>query len=278
MADVRELRGLVGAESLRRSHPGLSRRQAAAVKERALSDIERERRAAAQRVVVQTPGIVRGFDAMDLGASARPRYVLAACDAAVPFRTTLAAAPRYDAAHVARVLVADFERHGAPYVLRMDRAAVHAAPEVRAVLDAHDVLVLHGPPRHPRFYGQLERQNREHAAWLSLSLDDDEAPLQHRLDRMTRALNDVWRRPQLAWKTPSEVWRDRTNVTLDRRALHAQVAERTRRLRASSRTVTISHDVATRLAIEHTLMNLGYLRIETGRRLLGNSELRYPPF
>lgn len=26
------------------------------------------------------------------------------------------------------------------------------------------VLVLHGPPHHPRFYGQLERQNREHRA------------------------------------------------------------------------------------------------------------------
>ena len=48
-------------------------------------------------------------------------------------------------------------------VVRMDRAKAHRAPRVTALLDAHKVLVLHGPPRYPRFYGQLERQNREHA-------------------------------------------------------------------------------------------------------------------
>ena len=42
-----------------------------------------------------------------------------------------------DVAAVAAALRQDFERHGAPYVLRMDRAAVHGAPEVCRVLDEY---------------------------------------------------------------------------------------------------------------------------------------------
>lgn len=40
-------------------------------------------------------------------------------------------------------------------------------PEVDRLLQRYQVLALHGPPRHPYYYGQLERQNREHRAWES---------------------------------------------------------------------------------------------------------------
>jgi hypothetical protein len=262
-ADVRALRGLVGADALRRAHPALSRRRAASIKAQTVTAMERERRASSARVVVGAPGIIRGFDAMDLGRLANPRYVLVACDAAVPYRTMLAAAGRYDAAHVARVLAEDFERHGAPYVLRMDRAAVHGAPQVRDVLAAHGVLVLHGPPRYPRFYGQLERQNREHAAWLAAVDGDAEEALQARLERMRHALNTRWRRRSLGWQTAAEAWRTRTRPHLDRRELRASVEAHVRNLRSSEGAGKMSIDTATRLAIEHSLTRIGYLRIET---------------
>ena len=67
---VRSLRGLVGAESLRRSVVGISRRQAAAIKRDTLIAMERERVEAAERITITAPGIVRGFDAMHVATTA----------------------------------------------------------------------------------------------------------------------------------------------------------------------------------------------------------------
>ena len=273
VADVRALRGLVGAEALSHAHPGLSRRQAADIKRETVTALERERRHACRRVVVTTPGVIRGFDAMDRGRHCTHRFVLAAGDGAVPFRTTMAHAVRYEAATVAPVLAQDFEHHGPPLVLRMDRAAAHRAPDVRRLLDAHGVLVLHGPPRYPRFYGQLERQNREHAAWLEGLDHDADDNLAERLADMAEALNTRWRRPTLGWRTAAEVWHARPIITLDRRELRARVDERARRLRESRSCDNITEDLATRLAIEHTLVQLGYLRIEIRKPVLGDSRL-----
>jgi len=263
IADVRELRGLVGAEALRRAHPDLSRRQAQVIKRETLTELERERRRACTRIAVTQPGIVRGFDAMDRGRDVRTRYVLVSGDAAVPFRTSLVAAERYDASSVASALARDFHEHGAPYVLRMDRASVHGAPEVRAVLAQHRVLVLHGPAYYPRFYGQLERQNREHRAWLDAagaSLDDD---LDAHLARLRCALNARWKRPTLGWRTAHEVWAARPQVTFCRDELARLVANRQRHLLASEKRDKLSDDLAERLAIEQTLTSLGWLRVET---------------
>src|SRR5262249_22116352 len=152
------------------------------------------------RVAITAPRVVRGFDAMDRGHCSTPRYVLVAADACVPFRTSVEPVARYDAASVARVLDADFAKHGAPLVLRLDRAKAHRAPEVAAVLAAHQVLALHGPAHHPRFYGQLERQNREHSAWVHAANDQGLEPFESRMRRMHDALNVRWRRRELDWK------------------------------------------------------------------------------
>ena len=153
---VRQLHGLVGAESLRRSVDGLSRRAAARIKAETLTAIERERRAALTRVVVRVPGVLRGMDAMQVGTTRGRCYALICADGATPYRTTLATGPRYDTQLVERTLRADLEQNGAPLVYRLDRAAAHTAPAARALLDAHGVLVLQGPPHYPGFYGQLE--------------------------------------------------------------------------------------------------------------------------
>src|SRR5438067_5079029 len=163
---VRALGGLVGAESLRRSVAGLSRRQAGAIKQTTCTEMERERIARCTRVTVTAAGIVRGFDQHHVSTTEGLRTVLLCADAAVPFRTSAQLVDCYDDEAVARTLDADFEQHGAPLVLRMDRHRAHSAPKTAAVLRHHRVLVLHGPPHLPRFYGQLERQNREHRGRL----------------------------------------------------------------------------------------------------------------
>lgn len=259
---VRRLHGLIGAAALARS-VGLSRRTAARIKQLTLTRMERERKAGLRQLTITVPGVLRGMDAMRFPGH-RARYALIAADGAVPYRTSLTVGPCYDAALVTRALESDLEQNGAPLVYRLDRASAHDAPPARAVLAAHRVLVLHGPPRYPGYYGQLERQNREHRAWLRAGTTPDDAALEPCLREMLDGVNRLWRRRTLAWQTAAEAWSARPPLDVDRDALHEEVRERAYRiaLRVSGRGQPA--DLAERLAIEQTLTRMGYMRQELG--------------
>lgn len=258
---VRRLHGQVGAESLRRSVLGLSRREAARLKAQTLTLMERERKSSLTRITVTAPDVMRGLDGMYLHGADGTLHALFTADAALPYRTQVKIATRYDAQLVVRALRSDIENHGAPLVYRFDRASAHDAPAVREVLEAHQVLVLHGPPRCPRFYGQHERLNREHRAWNDelalLSLEE----MQPRLEEILEAVNKLWRRRTLGWKTAYETWSARGRLNVDRRALREEVSERAARI---GRHRGKPADLAERLAIEQALETRGYLRQQPG--------------
>jgi hypothetical protein len=257
-AIVRELEGLAGAQSLSRSVPGVSRRQAAELKQHTLTAMERERQEACTRVRVLVPGVVRGFDAMCPRGDDHEQYLLIAADAAVCFRTSIEAYPSYDSPAVAEVLERDFDEHGAPLVVRLDRARMHRTDLVLELLRRHQVLLLHGPPYHAQYYGQLERQNREHRAWMTAAdVDDQDLPLA--CARMKRALNAVWRRPTLGWLTAEEVWRRRPPLRIDRAELRDQVADRKARLRRHDAFRNEPDDVVARFAIEQELIKREFM-------------------
>jgi hypothetical protein len=261
---VRALNGQVGAEALRRSVPGISRRQAARLKAETLTEMESKRKAALMRIAITVPHVMRGVDGMHLQAADGTLHALFAADCAVPYRTQVRTATRYDGQLVMRALQSDIERHGAPLVYRLDRARAHDVPAVQALLKAHEVMVLHGPPHCPRFYGQHERQNREHRAWADqlalLSMQD----IEPRLEEMLEAVNKLWRRRTLQWRTAYEVWSARAAITIDRRALREEVSERAERIRHHMHCRGKPADLAERLAIEQALETRGYLRKEMG--------------
>lgn len=261
---VRTLHGQIGAEALRRSVANLSRRQAARVKAQTLTAMERSRKSALARVRVSAPGVMRGMDAMHFRAADGTLYALFAADAAVPYRTGVTTGRRYDAKLVAAALTADIEANGAPLVYRLDRARVHDAPAVRQLLETHQVLVLHGPPHCPRFYGQLERQNREHRAWedelASLPINE----IEPRLREVVTAVNSAWRRRTLDWKTASEAWSARPRLDVDRTLLRNEVRERAAHIGRQLQRRGKPADLAQRLAIEQALQNRGYLHQTTG--------------
>jgi transposase InsO family protein len=259
---VRELRGLIGAEALSHAVPGVSRRQAASIKHKAMTEMERQRRASVVRITVTAVGVVRGFDAMHIPTARGPYWLLGAGDARVPYRTSVRLAERYDRRAVLQAMEKDLEGNGAPLVWRMDRAKAHRTPEVRELLRAHGVLLLHGPPHHPCFYGQLERQNREHRAWLEalgLVLPEE---LPERCEQMRDALNERWPRRTLDWQTAGQVWRARMPIEEDRKVLSEEVADRAVRIERDMATPNI--ELAHRLAIEQALTLRGHLRSELG--------------
>jgi transposase len=261
---VRTLNGLVGAQSLARSVEGISRRQAARVKAETLIEMERARKAALRRITITTPGVLRGMDAMHLHSAEGRFYALFCADGAVPYRTSVKTGKHYDADFVARTLAADIEANGAPIVYRLDRARAHDAPAARALLEANEILVLHGPPRYPRFYGQLERQNREHRAWGETLKELGREELEPCLEKMLHGVNDVWKRRTLGWRTAAEAWNERPNLQIDRRALREEVQERTSRIARELECRGKPADLAERLAIEQALQSRGYLRQEIG--------------
>jgi hypothetical protein len=256
---VRDLHGLPGAASLARSVVGVSRRRAAVLKHEVVTASERERKSACARVEITEPGVVRGFDALYV----RDGFALHAADASVPYRTSLTYVPTYDAEHVATVLDDDFGEHGAPLVLREDRASCHTAPAVLSVLDWYGVIVLQGPAYYPSYYGQLERQNVEHRGWL-VWLDDTRGDVQTELDQMKSALNERWLRPTLGWRSAAQCWNARRPLDDERSFFLDDVHERADRLRAHR----VEDRLAMRLAIEQALTQKGYLRITPGRMAL----------
>jgi hypothetical protein len=255
---VRALGGMIGADALRVS-TGLSRREAGAVKAKVLTAIERERQEAAARVEVTVPGIVRGFDQVYAWTTEGWRFVLMSADACVPYRTGALVAEHYDEESVLAAIAADIAEHGPPLVWRMDRASCHRTERVTAYLESRGVLVLHGPPRHPQYYGQLERQNREHRAWLRALGDVAPRALLPACARMCAVLNARWPRRALGWMTPAEVWAHRRPIDPDLRAhFQQEVYARAQRVRAERG----DNDLAMRLAIEQALKQRGFLRVE----------------
>lgn len=264
---VRELNGLIGAAALSHGIEGLSRRAAARIKADTLTCVERERKAALTHVAVSAAGVVRGIDAMYLRTPEGARYALIAADAAAPYRTSVAVSARYDSALVAHLLTKDIAQNGAPLVLRADRARAHDTLEIRAILHEHQILMLHGPPRYPCFYGQLERQNREHRAWLAALADPVGERIQQLLERMIHCLNTLWPRRKLGWHTAADAWRARVTISADTRTRFIEeVKDRTRRLACRLNVRGVASDFIERLAIEQTLTHMGYLQLQSGQR------------
>lgn len=256
---VRDLHGLIGAEALSHDIAGLTRREAGAIKREVCTSIERERKQQSQHVVITKPAIVRGFDAMQIGPGI---HWLVAADGAVPFRTALESVPRYDAQAVEAFLEADLIQNGEPLVLRLDRAKQHATPQVLAMLERHGVLVLHGPPHRPTYYGQLERQNREHRAWQRTCAQN---PRLIDTNAMLFAFNARLPRRTLGFKTAEQVWKARPQIRIERAAFRRDVNRRAQRIRRTLSMKGKPKDLAERLAIEQALEARGLLRRENGR-------------
>lgn len=252
-AIVRDLHGQIGAQALSVA-TGLSRRRCGALKHEVTTRMEAERKARAMRVQVLHPGVIRGFDAMML----KEGCALIAADAAVPFRTSARFADSYDGVAVARALEADFLEHGAPLVLRLDQASAHKTDEVFAVLERWGTVPLHGPPHHPRYYGQLERQNREHRAWLRGG--GDARGHAWELDEMRSALNETLPRKGLGWRTAGWAWRSRPPLPVDHGMFHATVEAL---LGCVFRQASIP---TRRVAIEAALSQYGLLKVTAGER------------
>ena len=128
------------------------------------------------------------------------------------------------------------------------------------MLTRYQVLALYGPPRHPYYYGQLERQNREHRAWHALLGPVTLGELAAAAEAMRTSLNALWPRPTLNGWTAEQAWRARKPLDVDRQELISDVE------RCASGLITSGDDPlnARRIAIESALKERGLLTINQG--------------
>jgi hypothetical protein len=226
--------------------------------------MERERLREQTRVHVSQPGILRGFDAMSSRRSHSTHTVLVSADGCIPYRTSVLAVATYDDDAVARALEADLDLHEAPLVWRVDRAKAHRTTRIEAILDAHGILALHGPARCPTYYGQQERQNKDHRVWLDHVAPDSVPQLQDTAQEMIDALNNRWPRATLGWQTPATLWNMRPKLSVDRAAFRDQVNDKLARIRRrlDQQGRRLPLHLPERLAIEQTLTAHGLLRLE----------------
>ncbi|HSS48267.1 MAG TPA: transposase family protein [Thermoanaerobaculia bacterium] len=263
---VRALDGQIGAAALSKSVSGLSRRDASRLKHETLTRMEAERKAATAHIIVKQTDVIRGFDPVYAAAAEGRRYLMPVSDAAVPKRTTVDLKERYNAETVYDVLRKDIEKHGPPLVYRMDRARQHDHPRIRALLAEHRVLVLHGPPHYPCYYGQLERQNREHRALLRAMGPVPTEVMASRASAKIAAIDNLWPRRALGWRTSQQVWQTRPPLLVDRDELRREVQSMAERLQRKMRCRGFPADMAERLAIEAALTRRGLLSRTGGRR------------
>lgn len=189
------------------------------------------------------------------------RFLLFSADGAVQYRTSVFACEHYDGTSVTTAARRDFAANGPPLVWRVDRAKQHEDPRMLDLLDREKVLLLHGPPRHPQYYAQLERQNREHRAWLDElgCVSPDE--LEEAAKEMRKTFKDTWPRRILGWKTASAVWNARPPVDIDRDELREEVRDRAARLQRDNQ---LRPDQAERFAIEAALTRRELLQRSVG--------------
>jgi len=88
--------------------------------------------------------------------------------------------------------------------------------------------------------------------------------IDHYLEEVIEALNELWPRRSLGWKTAAQCWNARAPLPIHRYAFQEEVQQRANKI---ARRITESRqpeDLAERLAIEQALERLGYLRQEIG--------------
>ena len=261
--EVRATRGLMGAACLALK-TGTSRRQAAAIKDRELTEMERERKGWSLSVRVSGPGVMRSFDQLYVRVDGEKMVLLICADSCVPYRTTIALVERYEGPTVAAVIALDIERHGPPFFWRMDRALQHMTDDVNGVFDEWGVLPLFGPPRYPRFYGQMERMNREHRSWLDAGPALTTGNIGHELGEMGRALNEEIIRPILGYRTAAAGWGERELPQLDRVQLKEEVMYAAADMRFEVAEERDADLLSWRRAIERVMIGKGLMTIGRG--------------
>ena len=254
----------------RRYRLSVSRRELGWLVERVRQDLEANRRKQMRRIEWLTPGVVWAMDftEYDLGM-ARKIYLHNTQDLGSRYKFLPMAGGYPVGEEVAGYLSEQFDRYGAPLVLKRDNGGNMNHSAINDVLAESFVLPLNNPEYYAPYNGAIEESQREvksclHKKLMQGLLD----PGEHITTYVEAVVNDLNHqiRPCLKGKTSCQAFFDSGNrpafTKRKRREIYDWVKERVEGiLSAMSQSGRAVRESAWRIAVESWLRSKGYIKV-----------------
>ncbi len=253
----------------------VSRRELGWMVERVRQDLETDRRKQMRRIEWLTPGIVWAMDftAYNLGL-ARKIYLHNTQDLGSRYKFLPMAGGYPVGEEIAGYLDKQFDRYGAPLVLKRDNGGNMKHSAINEVLAESFVLPLNNPEYYAPYNGAIEESQREVKSCLRKKLMDGLLdPREHITTYAEAVANDLNHqiRPCLNGKTSCQVFFESGNrpafTKRKRREIYDWVQERVARiLLAMNQSGQAVRESAWRIAVESWLRSKGHIKVHINKK------------
>jgi len=256
----------------------LSRRELGGMVERVRQDLEADRRKQMRRIEWLIPGIVWAMDVTEYVLSLiRKIYLHNTQDLGSRYKFLPLAGGYVVGEKVAGYLSEQFDRYGAPLVMKRDNAGNMNHSAINEVLAESLVLPLNNPEYYAPYNGAIEESQREIKNCLGNKLMGLLDPEEHITAYAEAAVNDLNHqiRPCLNGRTSCQVFFEPTNrptfTKQSRREIYDWVQERFERiLSALNQSEQAVRESAWRIAVESCLRSKGYIKVHINTKVSPN--------
>ena len=253
----------------------VSRRELGLMVERVRQDLEADRRAHLRRIEWLTPGVVWAMDFTEYDLEvARKIYLHNTQDLGSRYKFLPMAGGYPIGEEVAGYLSEQFDRHGAPLVLKRDNEGNMNHLAINEVLAESFVLPLNSPGYYAPYNGAIEESQREVKSCLRKKLMQDLLdPGGHITAYAEAVVNDLNHRirPCLNGKTSCQAFFESGNrpafTKRKRREIYDWVMERVERILSAMRqSGQAVRESAWRIAVESWLRSKGYIKLHINQK------------
>jgi len=253
----------------------VSRRELGWMVERVRQDLEADRRAHLRRIEWLTPGVVWAMDFTEYDLEvARKIYLHNTQDLGSRYKFLPMAGGYPIGEEVAGYLSEQFDRHGAPLVLKRDNEGNMNHLAINEVLAESFVLPLNSPGYYASYNGAIEESQREVKSCLRKKLMQGLLdPGGHITAYAEAVVNDLNHRirPCLNGKTSCQAFFESGNrpafTKRKRREIYDWVMERVERILSAMRqSGQAVRESAWRIAVESWLRSKGYIKLHINQK------------
>ncbi len=258
----------------RRYYYSVSRRELGWMVERVRQDLEADRRKQMRRIEWLTPGVVWAMDFTEYDLGTRKIYLHNTQDLGSRYKFLPLAGGYPVGEEVAGYLSNQFDRYGAPLVLKRDNAGNMKHRAINEVLAESFVLPLNNPEYYAPYNGAIEESQREVKSCLRSRLMQSLAdPGEHLSAYAEAAVNDLNHqvRPCLNGRTSCQAFFESGHkpafTKRERREIYDWMQERVERiLSAMNQSGQAVRESAWRISVESWLRSKGHIKVHINQK------------
>ncbi len=258
----------------RRYYYSVSRRELGWMVERVRQDLEADRRKQMRRIEWLTPGVVWAMDFTEYDLGTRKIYLHNTQDLGSRYKFLPMAGGYPIGEEVAGYLSNQFDRYGAPLVLKRDNAGNMKHRAINEVLAESFVLPLNNPEYYAPYNGAIEESQREVKSCLRSRLMQSLAdPGEHLSAYAEAAVNDLNHqvRPCLNGRTSCQAFFESGHkpafTKRERREIYDWMQDRVERiLSAMNQSGQAVRESAWRISVESWLRSKGHIKVHINQK------------